>query len=76
MNNFPETIKFTYNYPKTNAVFLDVKIEKSDEGILGTSVFEKDTNVHQYIESNRKVINRNWCNQKANPALKTKTGNK
>ena len=27
-------------------------------------------------KSNRKVMNRNWCNQKANPALKTKTGNK
>ena len=50
LNNFHETIKFTYNYSKTNAVFLDVKIEKSDGGILCTSVFEKDTNVHQYIE--------------------------
>ena len=48
LNNFH--IKFTYNYSKTNAVFLDVKIETSDEGILCTSVFEKDTNVHQYIE--------------------------
>ena len=28
------------------------------------------------IKSNRKAMNRNWCNQKANPALKTKTGNK
>ena len=27
-------------------------------------------------QSNRKAMNRNWCNQKANPALKTKTGNK
>ena len=27
-------------------------------------------------ESNRKVMNRNWSNQKANPALKTKTGNR
>ena len=27
-------------------------------------------------ESNRKAINRNWSNQKANLALKTKTGNK
>ena len=27
-------------------------------------------------ESNRKTMNRNWCNQKANPTLKTKTGNK
>ena len=26
--------------------------------------------------SKRKVMNRNWSNQKANPALKTKTGNK
>ena len=50
LNKFHETIKFTYNYSKTNAVFLDVKIEKSDEGSLCTSVFEKDTNVHQYIE--------------------------
>ena len=27
-------------------------------------------------ESNRKAMNGNWSNQKANPALKTKTGNK
>ena len=27
-------------------------------------------------ESKRKAMNRNWSNQKANPALKTKTGNK
>ena len=27
-------------------------------------------------ESNRKAMNRNWSNQKANPALKTKAGNK
>ena len=26
-------------------------------------------------ESYRKALNRNWGNQKANPALKTKTGN-
>ena len=28
------------------------------------------------LTSNRKAMNRNWSNQKANPALKTKTGNK
>ena len=28
------------------------------------------------IKSNRKAMNRNWSNQKANPALKTKAGNK
>ena len=38
---FHETIKFTYNYSKTNAVFLDVKMSKSKEGTLHTSVFEK-----------------------------------
>ena len=27
-------------------------------------------------KSYRKAMNRNWSNQKANPALKTKTGNK
>ena len=27
-------------------------------------------------ESKRKAMNRNWCNQKANPALKTIAGNK
>ena len=27
-------------------------------------------------ESNRKAMNRNWSNQKSNPALKTKAGNK
>ena len=27
-------------------------------------------------KSNRKAMNRNWSNQNANPALKTKAGNK
>ena len=29
-----------------------------------------------FYKGNRKTMNRNWINQKANPALKTKTGNK
>ena len=29
-----------------------------------------------FCKSNRKAMNRNWSNQKANPALKTKAGNK
>ena len=33
-------------------------------------------NTRQIYKSNRKTMNRNWGNQKANPALKTKTGNK
>ena len=31
---------------------------------------------NRYHKSNRKAMNRNWSNQKANPALKTKTGDK
>ena len=41
LNKFHKTINFTYSYSKTNAVFLDVKLFKSKEGSLHTSVFEK-----------------------------------
>ena len=34
------------------------------------------TSLQKLGEGNRKTMNRNWSNQKANPALKTKTGNK
>ena len=38
---------------------------------------EKIVNFHfSRYKSKRKAMNRNWRNQKANPALKTKTGNK
>ena len=30
----------------------------------------------RHEESKRKAMNRNWCNQKANPAPNTKVGNK
>ena len=42
----------------------------------GTCSFDKtglDTCLHK---SNRKAMNRNWSNQKPNPVLKTKMGNK
>ena len=29
----------------------------------------------EHLKSKRKAMNRNWCNQKANPALNTKAGN-
>ena len=48
LNKFHETIKFTYNYSKTNAVFLDVNIEKSDKGNLCTSVLRK---IQMYINT-------------------------
>ena len=36
----------------------------------------KKSDVFTWDRSNRKAMNRNWSNQKANPALKTKAGNK
>ena len=41
------------------------------DGLQGTSVQSC-----KLTESNRKAMNRNWSNQKTNPALKTKTENK
>ena len=39
-------------------------------------IFKKGDKSQPYDKSNRKAMNRNWSNQKANPALKTKAGNK
>lgn len=50
INNFHKTIKFTYNYSMENATFLDVNIKRNENGELDTSVHEKVTNCHQYIE--------------------------
>ena len=33
-------------------------------------------NTNEFDKSKRKAMNRNWYNQKANPALNTKAGNK
>ena len=43
-------------------------------GLVSESVIESVS--ESISESNRKAMNRNWSNQKANPALKTKAGNK
>ena len=56
--------------PKTFAV--DVK-ERQDR--LPTMYWLPKLHKRPY-KSNRKAMNRNWINQKANPALKTKAGNK
>ena len=50
INKFHDTIKFTFNYSKTEATFLDVNIRMKENGELETSVHEKITNCHQYIE--------------------------
>ena len=48
--------------------------------ILAIKGIEKQTLVFYSMQnsdkSNRKAMNRNWSNLKANPALKTKAGNK
>ena len=40
---------------------------------LGLSDYETSWGLSEY-ENNRKAMNRNWSNQKENPALKTKAG--
>ena len=40
------------------------------------NILESSHAVVFFIKSKRKAMNRNWCNQKANPALNTKAGNK
>ena len=50
INTFHDSIKFTYNYSREQATFLDVNIKKNTEGDLITSVHEKSTNCHQYVE--------------------------
>ena len=49
INQYHETIQVSYGYSQSEAVFLDVKVEKSYDGMLMTSVYEKDTNVRQSI---------------------------
>ena len=44
--------------------------------LLGIDIDYKLSFDQHISKSNRKAMNRNWSNQKANPALKTKTGNK
>ena len=50
INEFYDTIKCTFNYSNKEATFLDVNIKMKENGELDTSVHEKATNCHQYIE--------------------------
>ena len=60
----PSASKDVYKYSFFPQTTRDWKISSSD--LLDDSV----------SKSNRKAMNMNWINQKANPAFKTKTGNK
>ena len=44
--------------------------------MTGYMFFSLITTKGDNYRSNRKAMNRNWSNQKANTALKTKAGNK
>ena len=52
--------------------------EKPSVPVQGTPIqpFHQPLHLHSPYKSNRKAMNRNWSNIKANPALKSKTGNK
>ena len=49
---------------------------KNENSLNGSGQMAKITTTLIYGKRNRKAMNRNWSNQKANPALKTKAGNK
>ena len=51
MNSFHRTIKFTSDYSHQQAHFLDVTIQKAENGILSTDLFTKPTDTHQYIHA-------------------------
>ena len=50
INNYHDTIKFTFNHSNQEATFLDVNIKMKEYGELDTSVLKKVTNCHQYIK--------------------------
>ena len=50
INDCHDTIKFTFNHSNQEATFLDMIIKMKENGALDTSVHEKFTNCHQYIE--------------------------
>ena len=54
----------------------DLPIHVSTKSQIVRDSLFKSSNILFYHESNRKAMNRNWSNQKANPALKTKARNK
>ena len=50
VNSFHPNIKFSHEHSTTTVNFLDVTITKDCDNNLITSVFEKPSNCHQYVE--------------------------
>ena len=63
-------ISMTYTYTRGN--------ENADNAAKSALSLQPSNLKLPYTDfkSNRKAMNRNWSNQTANPALKTKAGNK
>ena len=49
LNNFHESIKFTWDISQTNAHFLDVTVNKDNDGKIETSLYTKPTDAHLYL---------------------------
>lgn len=48
MNNYHDTIKFTFNWSTEEVDFLDVTVKLND-GIIQTDLYTKPTDKHQYL---------------------------
>ena len=50
INNLHPCIKFTHTISQKSVTFLDVKVSKEESLDICTDVFEKETNIHQYLD--------------------------
>ena len=50
LNQHHHTIKFTSDYSRTEAVFLDTRVYLKD-GLIQTDLYTKPTNTHQYLDT-------------------------
>ena len=71
---------FTNVHPtKNKRSVTKVKSIDADRELFGRLVViskDRKVDLKKFFKSKRKAMNRNWYNQKANPALNTKAGNK
>ena len=57
-------------------ILRQIRFEHSNQPFSARFAFAKPASDWIEKKSNRKAMNRNWSNQKSNPAIKTKAGNK
>ena len=79
MNHIRHFIKIPFinksiDFIDLSRIFRDNTVESSIPDYFENK--EPPNICYKYNKSNRKAMNRNWNNKKANPTLKTKTGNK